>query len=67
VWLRVGREHRLGRGFRLMANRGRWFDLGDGRRAMATAHLSYLLHVPRSDRQVAYAAFVRHLRLFKGK
>jgi len=57
----------FGRSFRLLAQRGRWFDLGDGRRAMATVHPSYLLRVPDADRQAAYSAFVRDLRLLKGK
>ena len=45
----------------------RWFEMEDGRRVMATVHPSYLLRVPASGRQTAYAAFVRDLRLMKGK
>ena len=33
----------LGRGFRLMASRGRWFELGNGARVLATVHPSWVL------------------------
>ncbi|MDF4026742.1 UdgX family uracil-DNA binding protein [Luteibacter sp. PPL201] len=56
----------FGASFRLMAQRGAWIDLPDGRRAMATVHPSYLLRVPDPDeREQAYAQFVRDLTLMR--
>jgi uracil-DNA glycosylase family protein len=53
----------FGRSFRLMAERGSWRTLADGRRAFATVHPSFLLRMPRDDREQAYADFVRDLGL----
>lgn len=52
----------FGSSFRLMAERGEWRDLPDGRRAMATVHPSYLLRLPdEAARSQGYADFVRDL------
>lgn len=48
----------LGPDFRLLEQRGRWFELGDGRRAMATVHPSYLLRLPAEQKDGAFDAFV---------
>ena len=54
----------LGSGFRLLDERGRWHDLGNGRRAFATVHPSYLLRLPsEEERAQAYQDFLRDLRL----
>ncbi|UPG89583.1 UdgX family uracil-DNA binding protein [Luteibacter aegosomaticola] len=54
----------FGSAFRLMEQRGQWFTLADGRKAMATVHPSYLLRLPaQEDRDEAYAAFVHDIRL----
>jgi len=54
----------FGASFRLMAQRGEWIDLPDGRRAMATVHPSYLLRLPDAEaREAGYADFVRDLSL----
>lgn len=56
----------FGASFRLMAQRGEWLDLPDGRKAMATVHPSYLLRVPdHEDRERAYAEFVRDISLLR--
>jgi DNA polymerase len=55
----------FGRSFRLMSGRGVWHTLADGRRAFATVHPSWLLRMPGEDRDEAYAAFVRDLRLIE--
>ena len=56
----------LGRAFRLMRQRGRWFELGDGTRAMATVHPSWLLRLRRDEeRTQAYAGFGRDLGSLK--
>lgn len=58
----------FGRGFRLMAERGRFIDLGDGRRGFATVHPSWVLRQPAGTaRDAAWQGFVDDLaRLFKG-
>jgi uracil-DNA glycosylase, family 4 len=54
----------FGSAFRLMAQRGQWITLADGRKAMATVHPSYLLRLPEhEDRDQAYADFIRDLSL----
>lgn len=54
----------FGSAFRLMAERGAWRDLPDGRRAFATVHPSYLLRLPDEEaREQGYADFVRDLKL----
>ncbi len=54
----------FGSSFRLMAQRGEWLELPDGRRALATVHPSYLLRLPdHAAREEGYADFVRDLRL----
>ncbi|MDQ7997341.1 MAG: UdgX family uracil-DNA binding protein [Luteibacter sp.] len=57
----------FGSSFRLMAQRGEWIDLPDGRKAMATVHPSYLLRLPDAEaREAGYAEFVRDLGLMRG-
>jgi DNA polymerase len=54
----------FGRSFRLLRDRGVWRDLPSGARGFATVHPSYLLRLrDASERERAYAAFVRDLRL----
>jgi DNA polymerase len=53
----------FGSGFGLLRERGTWRDLADGRRAFATVHPSYLLRMPSGERDAAWDAFVRDLRL----
>ncbi|KAF1004180.1 MAG: Type-4 uracil-DNA glycosylase [Luteibacter sp.] len=56
----------FGASFRLMEERGRWIELPDGRRAMATVHPSYLLRLPDpAEQERAYADFVRDLSLMR--
>jgi uracil-DNA glycosylase len=53
----------LGESFRLLEQRGRWQQTAAGMRALATVHPSYLLRLRDADREPAYRAFVRDLRL----
>lgn len=53
----------FGSGFGLLRERGAWRELADGRRAFATVHPSYLLRMPSGERDAAWDAFVRDLRL----
>lgn len=54
----------FGRSFRLLHDRGVWRDLPSGARGFATVHPSYLLRLrTASEREAAYLAFVRDLRL----
>ena len=53
----------LGDSFRLLEQRGRWQQTAAGMRALATVHPSYLLRLRDADREPAYRAFVRDLRL----
>jgi DNA polymerase len=56
----------FGSSFRLMAQRGEWLDLPDGRKALATVHPSYLLRLPDHEaREAGFADFVRDLRLIR--
>jgi DNA polymerase len=56
----------FGSSFRLMAQRGEWIELPDGRKAMATVHPSYLLRLPDVEaREAGYAEFVRDLGLMR--
>jgi len=56
----------FGSSFRLMAERGQWLDLPDGRKAMATVHPSYLLRLPDHEaREAGFADFVRDLSLIR--
>lgn len=53
----------LGRGFRLMAQRGTWQVLGEGRRAFATVHPSWVLRQREPGASEAgYRGFVDDLR-----
>ncbi len=52
----------FGSGFKLMEQRGRWVELGNGRRGLATVHPSYLLRL-REGREEVYDQFVAELRL----
>ena len=51
----------FGPSFQLMEQRGRWIDLENGQRGLATVHPSYLLRL-REGRDEAYAEFVADLR-----
>ncbi len=52
----------LGRGFRLMASRGRWFELGNGARVLATVHPSWVLRQRGGEaRAEAFAGLVADL------
>ena len=54
----------FGTGFRLREQRGQWFDLGGGRRAMATVHPSWVLRLADAAEQgAAYDGFVRDLAM----
>ena len=56
----------LGSGFRLMAQRGTWQELGDGTRVMATVHPSFVLRQRDDDaRHEAYASLLADLSLLK--
>jgi DNA polymerase len=56
----------FGSSFRLMAERGRWIELADGRRGLATVHPSYLLRLPGHEaREQGFADFVRDLKQLK--
>ncbi|HEY4293514.1 UdgX family uracil-DNA binding protein [Luteibacter sp.] len=56
----------FGSSFRLMAQRGKWLDLPDGRKALATVHPSYLLRLPDHDaREAGFADFVRDLKMMR--
>ncbi|MGF6711551.1 uracil-DNA glycosylase family protein [Luteibacter sp. W1I16] len=56
----------FGASFRLMAERGRWIELADGRRGLATVHPSYLLRLPGHEaREQGFADFVRDLKQLK--
>lgn len=53
----------FGNGFRLQEQRGQWFHLGGGRRAMATVHPSWILRLAdAAEQRAAYDDFVRDLR-----
>lgn len=53
----------FGSGFGLLRERGAWRELAGGRRAFATVHPSWLLRMPSGERDAAWDAFVRDLRL----
>ncbi|HLM53307.1 MAG TPA: UdgX family uracil-DNA binding protein, partial [Pseudoxanthomonas sp.] len=54
----------LGPGFRLMAERGQWRTLGEGTRALATVHPSWVLRQGAAPaREAGYAGMVEDLRL----
>jgi uracil-DNA glycosylase family protein len=53
----------LGTGFRLTRERGRWFEVGDAQRALATWHPSAILRARELDRRRAYAQLVADLDL----
>lgn len=56
----------FGSSFRLMAQRGEWLTLPDGRKALATVHPSYLLRLPDHEaREAGFADFVRDLKLIR--
>ncbi|UXI68569.1 UdgX family uracil-DNA binding protein [Tahibacter amnicola] len=56
----------FGRAFRLLRERGAWRELPDGAMAFATVHPAYLLRLrDPAEREAAYAAFVRDLRLLR--
>lgn len=57
-------EALMGRGFRLLQERGRWFERADGSRCLATVHPAYLLRLPdEAARAAAYQAFLADLRI----
>ena len=51
----------LGADFRLTRERGRWFEVGRGQRALATWHPSAVLRAREADRRRAYAQLVADL------
>jgi DNA polymerase len=51
----------LGADFRLTRERGRWFEVGNGQRALATWHPSAILRARDADRRRAYAELVADL------
>jgi DNA polymerase len=52
----------LGRGFRLLRERGRWREISAGMHAIATVHPSYLLRMrDAADRDAAWKRFVADL------
>lgn len=55
----------LGKGFRLMQQRGQWQVLGNGMRAIATVHPSWVLRQTPDGRDQAFLGFVRDLQLVK--
>ena len=56
----------FGRGFKLMAQRGEWQELGPGMRGFATVHPSFLLRQRDSaERERAYREFVEDLAVLK--
>ena len=56
----------LGRGFKQMAQRGEWQELGPGMRGFATVHPSFLLRQRDSaERERAYREFVEDLAVLK--
>ena len=57
----------LGRGVRLMEERGRWRDLHDGGRALLTVHPAWVLRQrTAAGREAAYAGFLADLALLRG-
>jgi uracil-DNA glycosylase len=58
----------FGRDFQLMAARGRWLDLADGRKGFATVHPSWVLRQPAGEaRDAAWRGFVDDLARLFGK
>ncbi|MEO7917119.1 MAG: UdgX family uracil-DNA binding protein, partial [Dokdonella sp.] len=55
----------LGNDFRLTDQRGRWHNVGDGKRALATVHPSWVLRQPSERRDEAFADFVADLNVLK--
>jgi probable DNA metabolism protein len=56
----------LGRGVRLMAERGQWRELHDGTRALLTVHPAWVLRQrDAAAREAAYAGFVGDLALLR--
>jgi DNA polymerase len=53
----------LGADFRLTRERGRWFEVGRGQRALATWHPSAILRATEADRRRAYSQLVADLGL----
>lgn len=51
----------FGASFRLTRERGRWIELDDGSRAMATWHPSAILRTPSASREIRYRELVRDL------
>ena len=57
----------LGRGVRLMEERGQWRELHDGTRALLTVHPAWVLRQQDgAAREAAYAALVADLALLRG-
>jgi uracil-DNA glycosylase family protein len=57
----------MGRGFRLMDERGRWHRLADGGRMLATVHPAWILRQQDdAAREAAYAGFVADLAALAG-
>jgi uracil-DNA glycosylase len=56
----------FGRGFSLLEERGRWFDVRAGLRAFATTHPAYVLRLQdAAEREAAYAQLVADLALLR--
>lgn len=55
----------FGDSFRLMDQRGHWQMLGDGVRAFATVHPSWVLRQPAPAREDAFAGLISDLQLLK--
>jgi DNA polymerase len=53
----------LGSDFRISRERGRWFEVGQGQRALASWHPSAILRAPDEARRRAYAELVADLAL----
>jgi DNA polymerase len=53
----------VGRAVPVMAERGHWLQREDGRKVLITLHPSALLRVLPEDREEAFAAFVKDLKL----
>ncbi|SMQ93936.1 UdgX family uracil-DNA binding protein [Xanthomonas fragariae] len=52
----------LGKGFRLMQERGQWQRLDDGTPVLTTVHPSWVLRQPSAAREEGYRGFVEDLR-----
>lgn len=57
----------LGRGFRVLEERGGWRTLADGTRAFATVHPAWVLRQPAARRDESYRNFLQDLSLLKNE